>query len=58
MIIPGIRVLVYDRNREAGEFTTSTAPPGFSIRSCILRTIFRKIDRTLSHLTPPLINLR
>ena len=58
MLIEGIRVLVYDRKREAGEYTMSTAPPGFSIRSCTLRTIFRKIDTALSHLTPCLINLR
>ena len=58
MLIAGIRVLVYDRNREAGEYTTSTMPPRFSIRSCILRTIFRKIDTILSHLMPSLINLR
>ena len=58
MLIAGIRVLVYDRKREAGEYTMSTTPPGFSIRSFILRAIFRKIDTTLSHLTPSLINLR
>jgi len=57
ILIAGIRVLVYDRKKEAGEHTTSTTPPGFSIRSCILRTIFRT-DATLSHLTPSLINLR
>ena len=37
ILIAGIRVLVYDRKKEAGEDTTSTTPPGFSIRSCILR---------------------
>ena len=46
----GIRVLVYDRKKEAGEHTTSTTLPGFSIGGCVLRTIFRKIDTTLSHL--------
>jgi len=56
ILIAGIRVLVYERKKEAGEHTTSTTPPGFSIRSCILRTIFRT-DATLSHLTPSLINL-
>jgi len=50
-------VLVYDRKKEAGKHTTSTMPAGFSIRSCILRTIFRT-DATLSRLTPSLINLR
>ena len=43
--------------KKQGEHTTSTTPPGFSIRSCILRTIFRT-DTTLSHLTPSLMNLR
>jgi len=57
ILIAGIRVLVYDRKKEAGEHTTSTTPPGFSTRSCILRTIFRT-DATLSHLTRSLINLR
>ena len=51
----GIRVLVYDRKKEAGEHTTSTTLPGFSIRSCILQPIFRKIDTTLSHLMPSLM---
>jgi len=57
ILIAGIRVRVYDRKIETGEHTTSTTPPGFSIRSCILRTIFRT-DATLSHLKPSLINLR
>jgi len=59
LIIPiaGIRVLVCDRKKEAGEHTTSTTPPGFSIRSCILRTIFGT-DAALSHLKPSLINLK
>jgi len=35
ILIAGIRVIVYDRKKEAGEHTTSTTPPGFSIRSCI-----------------------
>jgi len=52
-----VAITIYDRKKEAGEHTTSTTPPGFSIRSCILRTIFRT-DATLSHLTPSLINLR
>ena len=41
--------------KKQGEHTTSTTLPGFSIRSCILRTIFRKIDTTLSHLMPSLM---
>ena len=57
ILIAGIRVLVYDRKKEAGEHTTSTTPSGFSIRSCILRNIFRT-DATLSHLRPSLIYLR
>jgi len=57
ILIAGIRLLVYDSKKDAGEHTTSTTPPGFSIRCCILRTIFRT-DTTLSPLTPSLINLR
>ena len=57
ILIAGIRVLVYDRKKKAGEHTMSTTPPGFSIRSCTLETIFRT-DASLSHLTPSLINLR
>ena len=43
-----------EKNKQ-GEHTTSTMLPGFSIRSCILQTIFRKIGTTLSHLTPSLM---
>jgi len=39
--------------KKQGEHTTITTPPGFSIRSCILRTIFRT-DATLSHFTSSL----
>ena len=48
-------MLVYDRKKEAGEHTTSTALVGFSIRSCCLRTMVGKIYTTLAHLTPSLI---